>query len=303
MEIILSVLVRCYSKSWYNIAMSYQIYKATSPSGKSYIGVTNNFARRKASHIRFARNGSNIVFHTAIRKYGAEAFLWETLIDGLSADEAFALEIRLIAELDLTNRSKGYNMQQGGEHISWTDEIREHHKIGVNTDKCRISRKQKYEEKRVDISNTISTIARQNSIDKAKPFYAYDPVSNTLQILDALFQVKSTLNLKPESVHVALRGKSSYYKGYIFRYIDEVNDIDKFKLESQELIRTRYERMALSRAKAIGIKATNLVSNEIKIYQYIGDFVSDMNGVRHVIIAALNGRKNSYKGWKLEYIR
>lgn len=31
--------------------MTVYIYKATSPSGKCYIGITNNFKRRKKDHI------------------------------------------------------------------------------------------------------------------------------------------------------------------------------------------------------------------------------------------------------------
>lgn len=49
----------------------FYIYKAISPSGKSYIGYTSRKLKyRIKEHLKSANNGSNSPFHNAIRKYG-----------------------------------------------------------------------------------------------------------------------------------------------------------------------------------------------------------------------------------------
>ena len=50
----------------------YLIYKATSPSGRIYIGVTNNFKRRMKEHM-----SSPYPFGHAVRKYGRQNFTYE----------------------------------------------------------------------------------------------------------------------------------------------------------------------------------------------------------------------------------
>lgn len=58
------------------------IYSITNTiSGKRYIGQTNNFARRKAQHFSYLRNGShhNILLQRAFSKYGEEFFEFEVL--------------------------------------------------------------------------------------------------------------------------------------------------------------------------------------------------------------------------------
>lgn len=281
----------------------YLIYKATSPSGKSYIGVTSDLTRRKSAHKRAAEKGSNLFFHTAIRKYGFDVFIWEVLMSDLSDVEAFTEEKRLIEELELTDKDKGYNLQVGGRYFSWTEEIRARHKLSVNRESCIRARKEKYDKQRPQVAAKISKIARINSTNLAKPFYGFNPVKDELLTFKALFEVEEALGLSPRAVHRCLSGKTSYYKGFVFRYVNQVNDINVFKTESLNLISSRHERMALARAKASGIRAINIKTGEIRVYTYIGDFQKEINGSRSVINAVLNKAKLSYKGWKLEYIK
>lgn len=90
----------------------YTIYKATNMiTGKSYIGITNNYARRLNSH-RHAKDP--YYFHTAIRKHGFESFIWEILYQ--SKDEFHTLhemEPYFIQEYD--SYQNGYNLTLGGD--------------------------------------------------------------------------------------------------------------------------------------------------------------------------------------------
>jgi len=92
----------------------YIIYKFTSPSNKSYIGVTTrSFKCRLLEHISGAYRGSNTWFHQAIRKYDIENFYIEILRDDITDKKVLAeLETYYIDYYDTFNH--GYNMDRGG---------------------------------------------------------------------------------------------------------------------------------------------------------------------------------------------
>lgn len=90
------------------------IYVAQSlTSGKVYVGVTTGtFECRRKKHLSCAKNGSEYAFHRAIRKYGAEDFVWSVVMTCRTADEALQYEGVLIRMLD--SRTNGYNQMHGG---------------------------------------------------------------------------------------------------------------------------------------------------------------------------------------------
>lgn len=118
------------------------IYKLTSPSGKIYIGQTNNFMRRMAIHKTSSRKCPAL--GCAIAKYGFDAFTKEILHEGLSIDEANYLEEKLIYEFNCLSPN-GYNLQSGGLNFKHSQE---------SIEKMRISQtgKKLTEEQRLKIS-------------------------------------------------------------------------------------------------------------------------------------------------------
>lgn len=97
------------------------IYKYTSPSGGIYIGQTIKSPEiRGYQHVCDAKNGSNKIFHKAIRKYGIEAFKFEILHQAFSKEELNNLEIHYIEMYNsyyknIIDNNDGYNMTIGGE--------------------------------------------------------------------------------------------------------------------------------------------------------------------------------------------
>jgi len=90
------------------------VYKATSPSGKVYIGITiTPLKERIRLHLREVDRGSHRPFHNAIRKYGSENIHWEIIDTATSWKELCELEKKYIAEHD--SKNNGYNMTLGGE--------------------------------------------------------------------------------------------------------------------------------------------------------------------------------------------
>lgn len=108
------------------------IYKLTSPSGKCYVGKTTKSAEERfRAHCWDAFNGCDRPLHTAIRKYGPEAFEVEVLQE---CDETDANEKEKfwISELRSNVRGVGYNVTEGGDGVDsstasflWTEERRE----------------------------------------------------------------------------------------------------------------------------------------------------------------------------------
>lgn len=91
------------------------IYKATSPSGKVYIGMTNNLKYRKKKHLIDSKKRAG-KFHHAINKYGFDSFKWEILHACKERSEACKLEQAEIKNYD--SFQNGYNMTIGGDGVS-----------------------------------------------------------------------------------------------------------------------------------------------------------------------------------------
>jgi group I intron endonuclease len=100
------------------------VYKYTSPSGKHYVGLTNNPKRRKEEHKKKqASKRDTSKFANAIRKYGYKAFKYEEIATGLTIEQACEIEIYWIKTLDAV--SNGYNVTPGGPggaNIKYTTE-------------------------------------------------------------------------------------------------------------------------------------------------------------------------------------
>jgi hypothetical protein len=93
------------------------LYRLMSPSGRQYIGVTSwTVARRYAEHCRTARQGRGYALHSAIRKYGQDRFLVETLVIADDIDYLHELELKAIKTFG-TLHPAGYNLTAGGEGI------------------------------------------------------------------------------------------------------------------------------------------------------------------------------------------
>lgn len=87
--------------------MNYCLYKAKSPSGKTYIGITNCFKRRMKEH-----GGADTPFGRALRKYGRENFEYEfEMFD--SAKDAASREAELVT-LECLAEGNTYNQTIGG---------------------------------------------------------------------------------------------------------------------------------------------------------------------------------------------
>jgi hypothetical protein len=96
---------------------TFLIYRAKSPSGKSYVGLTSMSLRKRwTAHVMRAKRagkGNTHPLNAAILRYGQD-FELSVLEAGLTREEAMLAETRWIAELG-SQIPNGYNISPGGE--------------------------------------------------------------------------------------------------------------------------------------------------------------------------------------------
>lgn len=93
--------------------MGYTVYKLTSPSDKTYIGITCQPINKRWMGGKGYRKCPAIF--KAIKKYGWENFKKEILYENLSEEEAKQQEISLIKTLKSNIKKYGYNLTEGGD--------------------------------------------------------------------------------------------------------------------------------------------------------------------------------------------
>lgn len=103
----------------------YVVYKHTDPEGLVYIGITRKLPRKRFDYGRGYSH--NRRFNEAIERIGWENFQHDILAEGLTKEEAEALEAQYIAEYQSTNPVYGYNVKTGGTYGKGiTEEARRH---------------------------------------------------------------------------------------------------------------------------------------------------------------------------------
>jgi len=90
------------------------IYRVTSPSGKAYIGKTNQtLEQRRYDHEWYSKNNESL-FSRAIKKYGNQ-LIWEEIEKTRGLQSANDLEQHWISYYKSNNREYGYNLTEGGD--------------------------------------------------------------------------------------------------------------------------------------------------------------------------------------------
>jgi group I intron endonuclease len=158
--------------------MSYCIYKHTSPSGKSYIGQTNNYKRRCRQHRSIT--GNCLFFNSAIKKYGWDKFTHEVIAENLTIDEANYYEEFYIKEFKALYPN-GYNLTTGGSNSLHSDETKEKIRIAAIG---RVFSKETIEKKRIASTGRVHSKETKEKISIAlsgenNPSFGVSPNEST----------------------------------------------------------------------------------------------------------------------------
>src|SRR5574343_487725 len=165
------------------------LYRAISPSGKIYVGITcKTLEKRISQHFRYASNPKSCCYNTkfskAIRKYG-NLIKWETLYENIQYDDLKWYEIYFI--LFYNSYKKGYNSTFGGQGTLGTK------RKGIKTNNLYFLGKHHSEDTKIKMS------IKQNS--KKKKVYQYSKNGKTYirsfnSIKDAVKFVKENTDYK-----------------------------------------------------------------------------------------------------------
>lgn len=219
----------------------YLVYKHTSPSGKSYIGITNNYQRRCSRH-RDPSSGCR-AFSAAIKKYGWDNFTHEILITNITIEEANIQEQLLIISYN-TLAPNGYNLTTGGyakilseetkaklsianKGKVMSEEAKRHlseMKMGVlkgrpiteETKRSRMGRVPS-DEARKSMSDAAKR-RHQSTVSKtAKNYIVTSPSGEVYDIIN-LAQFCKKNNLRDNSMSMVAKGKYKHHRGWKCEY-------------------------------------------------------------------------------------
>ncbi len=94
-------------------------------NGKRYVGITKFSAKHRwYRHVGAAKNGVKTAIAGAIRKHGPGNFDLSVLDECETIGEALQREKELIVENDSRVEGFGYNLTEGGEHYTLSEEAR-----------------------------------------------------------------------------------------------------------------------------------------------------------------------------------
>lgn len=95
------------------------LYLITGPTGKQYCGITKRGSERRwYHHVYTATRGKRTHLSAAIRKYGPDAFVLETIGEADTWEELCEMEVKEIRERGLQDPQLGYNHTAGGEGLN-----------------------------------------------------------------------------------------------------------------------------------------------------------------------------------------
>ena len=198
------------------------VYEHISPSGKIYVGITNQPVKRRW------KNGLGYVnssyFFGAIIKYGWVNFKHIVIATGLGEVTAKNMEKDLIA----FNKAKGisYNITDGGDgrlgcHFNHSEKskqlIRLHHRrYQTQETKVKISQKQlgvKFPDWRKEL---LSKAHNKEKIKVAQ----YSLEGKLLNVFDSIMQAEKVTSVNNGNISLVIRGKNKTAGGYMWKQIN-----------------------------------------------------------------------------------
>ncbi len=200
------------------------IYKATGPSGKSYIGQTQfSLEHRKSihkAHARYFIKGKSH-FYNAIRKYGFNSFTWETIFIEVPLSKLDWYEIWTIQLFD--SLKKGYNSTIGGRgnrgfrhkystKQKMSNAAKQRPNIGLKTPWTLARRKK--------ISNKLRGKPKENKhkegISRGLCKYTYKITfpDGSIEYTNNLNRYCKDHNLSSNYMYKVARNEKAHYKGY-----------------------------------------------------------------------------------------
>ena len=264
------------------------VYKHTSPSGKSYVGMTINTINRWKNGKGYK---SQKVFWKAIQKYGWENFSHDIVAIGLSFEEAQQKEISLIKELDSTNPKHGYNMTKGGDYVPLSFHTPESIEKTRKTKKAKLEagfHTAKYGTKMSEEQKKKISEARKGKYaGKNHPMYGTHPSEETRRRMSESAKRKVITDEHRRNLSRALKGKYAGEKCPFYGKKLPPERVDRMRHTSKNIPVLQYDKdgnlLGEWESMAIAGRALHI---------FLGDISRCCNGKRKTAGGFLWKRKN-----------
>lgn len=234
------------------------IYKITSPTGKIYVGKTNNLRNRICAYRNAHKSNTNTLIYTSIKKYGWDAHVFE-VIDSASIDILNELEISYIQKYNSYrhNNPYGLNLTIGGDGAfgridsAETRKKRAAHHIGSKRSEetrylmslakkgkssirknCIISQETKNKISKANIGkvkpDSFHIKKYQTLLDKLIKTHSailqIDPITNCIikEWIEIPKYISNQMNIEYASIKRALNKKYKTAGGYVWKYKKEL---------------------------------------------------------------------------------
>lgn len=203
------------------------IYKATNKiNGKSYIGKTINFDRRKHQHL--TGKGGTCAFKNAINKYGGDCFCFEIILfiemDDIKLLNKKLSEMEVFYIKQYNTFKNGYNATLGGEgtsgyHYSEEEKKKQSERrkkyLSIPENRKRhkeISKKAMQKFKGIPRSKDV---IMKGAIKRRKPILQYDINGNFIKEYSGATKVN---NYEEANIIACCKGRLNSAYGFVWRY-------------------------------------------------------------------------------------
>lgn len=214
----------------------YCVYCHTNKNNnKKYVGITCEKPEKRW------KNGlgykHNEYFYNAIVKYGWEDFSHEILYTNLSKSEAEQIEIRLIKKWELTNRSRGYNIEGGGNLGKEVSEETKH-KLSEAAKKQMTPEAREYlrqctlrqfaEKGHPTLGHKCSD-EKKEKLKKSHAFHSreieqWDFEGNLVNVFPSLHELERQTGFFRSAITNYINGTSNYCYGYVWKRREKGTD-------------------------------------------------------------------------------
>lgn len=188
-------------------------------NNKIYVGLTRQELSRRWQASAY-KNCTH--FERAIKKYGWDAFEHIVVADNLTANEASAMEIRLIHDFQTTNPQYGYNCDPGGIKRLYMSEATKE-----KLRRCNLGKKYSEvtkEKHRINAKNRVvhfNELARKNAKQaRSVQISQYDDNKRLIRHWDSVTSAAVSLGISHQGISRCLQGKSHTCGGYYWSYLN-----------------------------------------------------------------------------------
>ncbi len=188
-------------------------------NGKRYVGITS----RINPEIRW-RNGrgynENPHFKKAIDKYGWDGFTHEVLLDGLTGDNAKAMERELIALWNTQNPKFGYNMTSGGDGTpDYHPSVETRKKLSFTRMRENLSSETR-KRKSDAMHNRILSDEHKRKIGEgnSKPIDMFDKSGNFIKSFDSATAAEKELKISHSHISQCCNKSRKSAGGYVWKF-------------------------------------------------------------------------------------